>query len=351
VFTGTRTLTDALAAPTETVTRSFTGFRTIAENVAKPTDAVARAYSGFRSISESIAAPTDSINRLFTGFRTISENVVAPADTVTRAANYPRSIAEAVAAVTDSVSRVGVLARSISENVPAPTDSVNRNATYFRSLLENIGFPTDSVSRIYSPGGAVHLQLAIMIHDNFVALGAAGSNLYNMCDAIAVAILAHMTSSLVFTTVDTGNLGAGTGTGLGIFTLDATSMATAMVSAWGATGPNALSSALAISQAFLDYFAFMAKLTSVHPTIGNGAGVIGPGAFQGMIPVTAAAQMVTSFVTYGANPAAPNLSTFCSGICQAFIQQVQTIGTGSVVITGAGTVPGSGVGTGTVDPN
>lgn len=151
-----RASAETVGAPTDSVARAAAYARAKAESISAPGDAMARVMAYVRALPESQAAPSDAVVAAQTHLRSIAENIAAPSDGPSRTATYARASAEAISAPTDAIARLRAAARAIAESVSAPTDAVVGLKTRFINLTESLAAPLDAMGR-----AAVYLRSVV----------------------------------------------------------------------------------------------------------------------------------------------------------------------------------------------
>jgi hypothetical protein len=192
------------------------------------------------------------------------------------------------------------------------------------------------------------LVLADLIQTNLQSFGANGSNLSKFCDAIGQGIVMSIIGQ-AFTTFDVGIVpGSGTGIGIGIIGLSASTMESIALSLMSSQGSNAANLMNAIMSAVVSHLSSAATLNSIDAPVYLGTGTI----VIGSIEVTAnamSANILSQMQAQGANGS--NLPNLCTAIGTGVANNIISSGTGTLVITGSGTPPpisGTGSGTGTI---
>jgi hypothetical protein len=149
-----RLVAESIPAISDALSRHAMNARTITELVTM-TDAIVRQVIGARLIAESLTGPSDAPARLTVVSRAVPESATGPSDALTRAQVLGRIISESVTDPSDAVARGGGFHRSVSESIISPSDSVTHGNTHAASISESITGPSDVVARAFVGARAI----------------------------------------------------------------------------------------------------------------------------------------------------------------------------------------------------
>lgn len=181
-----------------------------------------------------------------------------------------------------------------------------------------------------------------------MADGASGSNLQKFCDGVAQGILTPIIGTS-FMTNDSGLISNnGTGTGMGITGLSASTMTSLALADMFHTGSNASKLMQAIMDGTVTHLSTAATLMSTDTQVYSGTGMI----IIGSIVVTISgmsSSIDSSLSSQGANGA--NRTHLAHAIATGIVTNILSSGTGTLTITGTPAlpmIPGSDTGVGTI---
>lgn len=187
--------------------------------------------------------------------------------------------------------------------------------------------------------------LGNLIDTNLNIYGAVGINRTIFSNAIATGIVNHIVGA-VFITTDIGTGTNGTGLGNGVTSLSAVNMRNIAIATMISTGINAQPTMDAIMQAVVNHLSSASILTSTHPQVGFGSGIINVGTIGVTIGGMEAA-INAALNVVGANGV--NRQNLSLSIATGVVTDILASGTGTVVISGgSGTGGSGGTGTGTI---
>lgn len=175
--------------------------------------------------------------------------------------------------------------------------------------------------------------------------GANGPNRTRFANAVARGIVNHFVGKQ-FQTSDVGNGLGGTGSGVGILSLNSGNMATIAYNTMTSHGPKASSFWNAIMGAVVQHLQSATQLSTTNPAVGIGSGAVIIGSFTVNI---SGLQSSIDAELVGDGAAGYNRPNFSLACATGIVTDVLATGTGTVSISGPAIPPGtSGTGFGTI---